>query len=78
MVLSPETQGLLRDLGIAIRETRVSLKLSQEQLAEAANLHPTYISRIESGRYNMSFQSLNAVCRALKKKVHEVTRQADV
>lgn len=33
---------------------------------------------MESGRYNMSIRNLQAVCAALKVKVHEITKLADV
>ena len=39
--------------------------LSQEQLADLAELHPTYIGQIESGEKNMSITSLAKILDAL-------------
>ncbi len=35
--------------GKRVRARRIELNLTQEQLAEAADLHPTYISNVERG-----------------------------
>ena len=37
------------ELGLRIRAIRKSRNLSQEQLAELCNLHPTYIGQLERG-----------------------------
>ncbi len=39
-------------LGQAIRQLRTERKLSQEELGHLAEIHPTWISHIESGRAN--------------------------
>ena len=36
-------------LGLAVRELRKQRDLSQEELAHASGLHPTYLSGIERG-----------------------------
>jgi transcriptional regulator with XRE-family HTH domain len=38
---------------------------SQEQLAEAADLHENYVSRLETGRQEPGFFVLLRLCRAL-------------
>ena len=45
-------------LGQAIREIRSARSLTQEELAHRSGLHPTYISDIERGARNPSFQAL--------------------
>ena len=40
--------------GIRIREIRLSKEISQEKLAELADLDRTYITGIENGRRNIS------------------------
>lgn len=75
---SLESKRLLRALGTVLRETRLTLGMSQETLAEAAGLHPTYISRVESGRYNITVKNLKSISRALELKVHEVCKRADI
>jgi transcriptional regulator with XRE-family HTH domain len=55
--------------GKAVREHRTALKWSQEQLAEAAGLHWTYIGGIERGERNVSLLNIVKVSRALKLSV---------
>jgi transcriptional regulator with XRE-family HTH domain len=53
-------------LGHRVKELREGLGLSQQQLAEQADLDVTYISGIERGRRNPGLNSLNQLARALK------------
>ncbi|MFH1572937.1 MAG: helix-turn-helix transcriptional regulator, partial [Acidobacteriota bacterium] len=53
-------------LGQRVRELRERLRLSQEQLAERADLHWTYISGIERGKRNLGLNILARLARALK------------
>ncbi|MCW3053471.1 MAG: hypothetical protein JWN14_2641 [Chthonomonadales bacterium] len=55
---------LLR-LGQRIRELRRARNLSQEQLAEAAELVQHYISQIEQGERNVSVVTLRLLAQAL-------------
>ncbi len=48
-----------------MRELRRERNLSQEELAHLADLHPTYIGKLERGERNMSVESLDKVARAL-------------
>jgi transcriptional regulator with XRE-family HTH domain len=54
------------DLGRAIKEIREEAGLTQEQVAEAAGLHWTAISHLESGRRNPKYKTLKAVAKGLK------------
>ena len=53
-------------LGQRVRELRERLGLSQEQLAERADLHWTYISGVERGRRNPGLNTLGRLAKALK------------
>lgn len=53
-------------VGNAIREARKAAALSQEALAEKANLHPNYIGEVERGEKNISVDSLMMIAGALK------------
>jgi transcriptional regulator with XRE-family HTH domain len=53
-------------LGKTIRTLRTAKGWTQEQLADAAKLHPTYIGGIERGERNVGFDNLLKIARALK------------
>lgn len=54
-----------KNLGNRIKELRTLHKLTQEQLAENANLHVSYIGIIERGEKNISVKALNEILTAL-------------
>lgn len=51
--------------GRAVKERRLELNLSQEELAELCKLHRTYIGSIERGLRNVSLINIIAISRAL-------------
>ena len=53
-------------LGEAVRKKRLALKLSQEGLAERADLHWTYIGGIERGERNVGLLNIVKIARALE------------
>ena len=55
--------------GKAIRRRRRELDLSQEELAERAELHRTYVSDIERGDRNPSLENIEKLAKALNIKV---------
>ena len=55
----------LTDMGRRIKERRNDLRLSQEELAEKAGLHHTYIGQLERGEKNATLESIGKVARAL-------------
>jgi transcriptional regulator with XRE-family HTH domain len=63
-------------LGQAIRQTRLAHGLSQEQVANGADLHPTWISHIEGGS-NPAFGTLKRIATSLGVKVSEIVRLAE-
>jgi len=52
-------------LGSNIRAARMERGWSQEQLAEYATLHRTYIVRVEGGLVNVSIDAIEAIAAAL-------------
>lgn len=60
----PHENGV-RKIGQKIREQRLAIGISQEELASAAGLHRTYIGSIERGERNVSLQNIVAIARAL-------------
>jgi CheY-like chemotaxis protein len=54
------------ELGNAIKQQRNALGISQEELAERAGLHRTYVSEVERGARNPSIASIEKLAQALK------------
>ena len=52
--------------GGAIKHYRKQIGLSQERLAEIADLHRTYVSDIERGNRNVSLTNILKLCTALQ------------
>ena len=64
-------------LGAALREFRVSQRLSQEELANKAKLHPTWISHLESGRENPSWATVRRLAKALDVTLAELAARGE-
>lgn len=54
-----------RAFGLAVRSRRQRVRLSQEELAELAGLHRTYIGSVERGERNVTLKNINAIAKAL-------------
>jgi transcriptional regulator with XRE-family HTH domain len=64
-------------VGIAIRQRREARGLSQEALAEAANLHRTYISMVERAVRNITVDSLSGIADALAVRPSQLLQHAE-
>ena len=64
-----------RLLGEAIRAKRKKERLSQERLAEKADLSTVFISRVERGKESPSVDSLVKIARALRARVRDLVRE---
>lgn len=53
-------------LGARIRHFRTSCGFTQEQLAERAGLHRTYIGACERGEKNLTIVNLEVICKHLQ------------
>jgi transcriptional regulator with XRE-family HTH domain len=62
----PVSEPLLKKFGDNVRAKRETQGLSQEQLAERADLDRTYISGIERGVRNLSLLNVTRLAKALK------------
>ncbi len=65
------------DLGQAIRRLRKERRLSIEALAFAADVHPTYLSGIERGARNPTWEKITSLARALDMPVSGIVRTAE-
>lgn len=59
-------RDVLVQLGKRIRALREERKISQEELADRADIHRNYISQIEGGKRNLSFYNVVKIARALQ------------
>jgi len=65
---------LLIKFGQKVRTERLSQSLSQEQLADKAGLHRTYIGMIERGEKNITLQNIGKIAVALRMKLSDIFR----
>lgn len=52
-------------VGKRIKKLRILKKMSQEELALIIGCDRAYISRVESGKQNITIDNLNEICNAL-------------
>jgi transcriptional regulator with XRE-family HTH domain len=60
-----KTSVPLAKFGRRVRQLRLERDLSQEELAELADLHRNYVSQIEGGRRNVSLLNILKLARGL-------------
>jgi transcriptional regulator with XRE-family HTH domain len=53
-------------LGPNLREARLKLELSQEQVSERSGVHATEVSRIEAGKRDPRVSTVERLARAVK------------
>lgn len=60
-----QDEKLLRAFGLAVRQERERLGVSQDVFADMAKVHRTYIGSVERGERNISLKNINGFARAL-------------
>jgi transcriptional regulator with XRE-family HTH domain len=68
---------LRRRLGEVLRRARVEAGLTQEQLAERAGVHDTYVSLLERGLSSPSVDTIAAKAKGLGTKAHVLIESAE-
>jgi transcriptional regulator with XRE-family HTH domain len=58
--------------GLAIKQRRQEIGISQEVLAERAGLHRTYIGDIERGARNLSLENIEKLAKALRISISDL------
>jgi transcriptional regulator with XRE-family HTH domain len=74
MPVSPAFQAAL---GLAVKDRREELKLTQEQLANDSHLHQRWISNVENGKRNPSYGSLRRLAAGLDLSASELLARAE-
>ena len=64
-------------LGRAIRRLRKERDLSQEELGHLSEIHPTWISHLESGRTNPSWGTMRRIAKVLDVRLSELVLLAE-
>lgn len=64
--------GSQNKLGKNIKKVRKSTRLTQEEVAIKVGVHVSYISRIERGVVNPSFEVIEKIAKALKVKSSDI------
>lgn len=65
MALKPHQSRLVKVFAKNVRAKRAALGLSQEELAEKAGLHRTYIGMLERGEKNVTIYNIERLAKAL-------------
>ena len=63
--------------GLALRKARETQKMSQEELAERAGLHRTYIGQVERGEKNISIGNMEHLAAAVGLAVWAMIKPPD-
>lgn len=70
----PARSGILVKFGNRVREKRTALKLSQEELAELAGVHRTYIGMIERAEKNITLSNIERIAKALSVSLDQLLK----
>lgn len=65
MALKPHECHLVEVFASRVRARRQELGLSQEQLAEKAGVHRTYVGMLERGEKNVTIYNIERIANAL-------------
>lgn len=66
-----------RRLGRAVKQIRIRRGLTQEQVSAASGLHPTYISDIERGARNPSWEALTRLAEGIGVPMADLAQEFD-
>lgn len=67
----------IHGLGVAIKQRRKQCQMTQEQLAERAKLHESYVSFLENGHRYPCWDALCALSAALEIRLSLLIRAAE-
>jgi transcriptional regulator with XRE-family HTH domain len=70
-VISIKNDKVIKAFGGRLRDFRISNHLSQEQLANLADIPLSQVGRIERGEINPTLSTINVLATALKIKISD-------
>ena len=63
---------IIVDFGNKIKSERIRKGISQEQLADLANVHRTYIGMVERAEKNVTLRSIEKIAKALEINIKDL------
>lgn len=72
--LSIMKQEILTKFGNKVRERRIALGLSQEELGERAGVHRTYVGMIERAEKNITLENIEKIAKALRISIDKLMK----
>lgn len=73
----PHKNSTLIRFGNAIRDERRRAKISQEKLAEFAQVHRTYIGMVERAERNITLLNIEKLSKALDVPMSKIIKQVE-
>ena len=67
-------EEILIKFGEKVRQERLKKKLSQEDLADLAGVHRTYIGMVERAEKNITLKNINKIAIALDIKITDLLK----
>lgn len=62
---SDEQEKARKELGEKLRQARLAAKMTQQEVATAADVHVNFYARVERGEENPSFDKLRSIMKVL-------------
>ena len=63
---SDEQEQARKELGERLRQARLAAKMTQQEVATAADVHVNFYARVERGEENPSFDKLRSIMKVLQ------------
>lgn len=77
MIENSKVNKFREEFGMAVRRRRHRLDLSQEDFADKADIHRTYVSSIELGKVDVGMGTAYKVARALNLPLSKLIKEAE-
>lgn len=71
MINTMAEDNILKKIGFNVKFERMKQGITQVQLAEILDVHEKYVSRIETGKQNVTIKTLNNLSKALKTDMYK-------